>query len=78
MKKIFTFSLAAYKNTLSWILKILFGGGCRFQPTCSEYAKESIERFGPFKGTSLALRRLSRCHPWGAMGYDPVPKRFEF
>lgn len=51
----------------------LFPPSCRFTPTCSQYAIEAIRRHGPFKGLWLALRRLSRCHPWGGSGYDPVP-----
>lgn len=51
----------------------LFPPSCRFTPTCSQYAIEAIRRYGPFKGLWLALRRLSRCHPWGGSGYDPVP-----
>lgn len=47
---------------------------CRFLPSCSEYAAEAIERHGAVRGTSLALRRLARCHPWGGSGYDPVPQ----
>ncbi len=46
---------------------------CRFTPTCSQYALEAIRRHGPFKGGWLTLKRLSRCHPWGGSGYDPVP-----
>ena len=46
---------------------------CRFAPTCSEYAVEAIERHGALCGVALAGRRLARCHPWGASGYDPVP-----
>jgi len=51
------------------------GHCCRFQPTCSEYARQAIEIHGPIKGTWLTLKRLSKCHPWGKSGYDPVPKK---
>ncbi|MBR1517166.1 MAG: membrane protein insertion efficiency factor YidD [Bacteroidales bacterium] len=46
---------------------------CRYTPTCSQYAKEAITKYGPFKGGWLALRRILRCNPWGGSGYDPVP-----
>jgi len=46
---------------------------CRFTPTCSQYAVEAITKYGIFKGTWLAIKRLLRCHPWGGCGYDPVP-----
>jgi putative membrane protein insertion efficiency factor len=46
---------------------------CRFEPSCSRYAQQAIERYGFLKGALLALRRLGRCHPFRAMGYDPVP-----
>ena len=46
---------------------------CRFTPTCSEYARQAIRKYGPLKGMYLALKRLLRCHPWGGSGYDPVP-----
>jgi len=48
-------------------------GRCRFTPTCSSYAIEAIDRFGPFKGGWLSVRRFCRCHPWGGHGHDPVP-----
>ena len=63
-----------YRYLVSPVLHALApGSGCRFQPTCSEYAVIAIRKHGPFKGTWLAIRRLSRCHPWGDYGYDPVP-----
>ncbi|MDO5074529.1 MAG: membrane protein insertion efficiency factor YidD [Bacteroidales bacterium] len=46
---------------------------CRYQPTCSAYAIEALQKHGPFKGLYLAIRRILRCHPWGGHGYDPVP-----
>lgn len=46
---------------------------CRFTPTCSEYARQSLERHGALRGGWLSVRRILRCHPWGGQGYDPVP-----
>ncbi|MFN8049871.1 MAG: membrane protein insertion efficiency factor YidD [Acidimicrobiales bacterium] len=46
---------------------------CRFDPSCSTYAAESIATHGALRGSALAVRRLARCHPWGGQGYDPVP-----
>jgi uncharacterized protein len=51
----------------------MFAGSCRFLPSCSEYASEAIRRHGAFHGTVLAVRRLSRCHPFATPGADPVP-----
>lgn len=48
---------------------------CRYEPTCSEYALDAVRRFGPWRGSWLAARRLSRCHPFGPDGFDPVPGR---
>ena len=45
---------------------------CRFLPTCSQYALDAIEHYGPYKGSILAFKRLCRCHPWGGHGHDPV------
>jgi hypothetical protein len=49
--------------------------GCRYLPTCSTYAVEAVQHFGVVRGLWLASRRLSRCHPWGGQGIDPVPDR---
>jgi uncharacterized protein len=47
---------------------------CRFEPSCSHYAQEAIAKHGALRGLALTLKRLSRCHPWGGSGYDPVPR----
>ena len=46
---------------------------CRYQPSCSAYAITALSRYGAVKGSWLAVRRITRCHPWGGSGYDPVP-----
>lgn len=69
----------------AWILSIpvrfyrlfispFLGSNCRYQPTCSAYALEALERHGAMRGGWLALRRIGRCHPWGGHGHDPVPQ----
>lgn len=57
-----------------WLLSPLLGINCRYQPTCSRYALEALERHGAWRGSWLALRRIGRCHPWGGAGHDPVPE----
>ena len=48
---------------------------CRFDPSCSTYATVALERHGALRGSWLTVRRLARCHPWGGLGWDPVPDR---
>jgi uncharacterized protein len=68
------FALRCYKAYLS----MLFAGTCRFEPTCSQYAYQAIERFGVLRGVWLGSKRLVRCHPFsGKFGFDPVPDEFQ-
>jgi uncharacterized protein len=60
-------------RTYQWVLSPLLPKSCRFLPTCSDYAVEALQRHGIARGGWLVARRLSRCHPWGGSGYDPVP-----
>jgi putative membrane protein insertion efficiency factor len=66
--------LTLYRYTVSPVLHTLApGSGCRYEPTCSAYALQAVRQHGPMAGSWLAMKRLSRCHPWGGSGYDPVP-----
>ncbi len=68
------FALSFYKVYLS----VLLAGTCKYDPTCSRYAYEAIDRFGVLRGGWLGLKRLLRCHPFSArFGYDPVPEKWE-
>lgn len=74
MKYIAMGLIRLYQVTLSPLLP----PACRFEPTCSRYAYQAIDRFGFFKGGWLAVRRIGRCHPFHPGGYDPVPEEFNF
>jgi uncharacterized protein len=67
--------LAVYKRWFSPLLHALSPGGCKFVPTCSEYAAEAVAAHGPWRGSVLAAWRLLRCHPFTRGGFDPVPMR---
>ena len=56
-----------------WVISPLLGPKCRYTPTCSHYAVEAFKKYGLIKGFWLTVKRISRCHPWGGHGYDPVP-----
>ena len=56
-----------------YLISPLLGSSCRYTPTCSQYGVEAIEKYGPFKGGWLTLKRIGRCNPFGGHGHDPVP-----
>ncbi|MEJ2148195.1 MAG: membrane protein insertion efficiency factor YidD [Chloroflexota bacterium] len=74
MKYVAMALIRLYQLTLSPLLP----PSCRYEPTCSHYSYDAIERFGFFKGGWLAIKRISRCHPFHPGGYDPVPEEFHF
>ena len=69
--------LAGLVRAYQLVISPWLGPSCRFEPSCSAYALEAITGFGVVRGSGLALRRLSRCHPWHRGGHDPVPVRVE-
>ena len=71
MKHVLIALLKAYRFAIS----PLYGQVCRYHPTCSAYALEAVTQHGAVRGTWLSVRRIARCHPWAAGGYDPVPSR---
>lgn len=74
MKYLVIALLKAYRLLIS----PTYGQVCRYHPSCSAYALESVEAFGAGRGAWLAIRRIGRCHPWAPGGYDPVPPRFRW
>ncbi|MEM8878092.1 MAG: membrane protein insertion efficiency factor YidD [Pseudomonadota bacterium] len=62
--------IRAYQLSLSVVL----GRRCRYLPTCSEYTADAIRQYGPWPGFWIGLARVTRCHPWGGDGFDPVPQ----
>ena len=56
-----------------YLLRPVLGANCRFAPSCSDYAREAVEKYGAWKGAWLAMKRIARCHPYHPGGYDPVP-----
>ncbi|HUA64245.1 MAG TPA: membrane protein insertion efficiency factor YidD [Alphaproteobacteria bacterium] len=79
LRAILLFFIQLYRWIISPAQVFLFGGGCgcRFTPTCSQYAAEAIRRHGALAGSVMAIGRICRCHPLGGCGDDPVPTRPE-
>jgi len=69
MRQFFLFLIKFYQKAISPLL----GPRCRFYPTCSEYARQAITKYGALQGGILTVKRLSKCHPWHEGGYDPLP-----
>jgi putative membrane protein insertion efficiency factor len=74
LKKIMAFPLVVLIKFYQYVLSPYLGGSkCRYTPSCSQYTMDAIKKYGPIKGIFLGAKRLSRCHPGGGHGYDPVP-----
>ena len=73
VKLILSFPFIVLIKLYQWIISPLLGPKCRYTPTCSQYGIEALKKHGPIKGLWLTIKRVSKCHPWGGHGYDPVP-----
>ena len=73
MKRILIFPLIITIKFYQFFIYPLLGLNCRFNPTCSNYCMSSLQKHGLIKGVYLSILRISKCHPWGGSGYDPVP-----
>ncbi|MBI1341891.1 MAG: membrane protein insertion efficiency factor YidD [Terrimonas sp.] len=71
--QILSLPFIALIKVYQWVISPWLGPSCRFTPTCSHYAAEALKKHGVLKGLWLSLKRISKCHPWGGSGYDPVP-----
>lgn len=73
IKPFFSFIFLAIIRFYQLFISPFLGANCRYTPTCSQYGKEAILKYGPFKGGWMALKRIARCNPWGGHGHEPVP-----
>ncbi|WP_127845763.1 membrane protein insertion efficiency factor YidD [Psychroflexus aestuariivivens] len=73
IKKILVFPFIVLIKIYQLFISPLLASSCRFQPTCSHYALEAFRKHGLLEGLILSTKRISKCHPWGSSGYDPVP-----
>ncbi|HMD54203.1 MAG TPA: membrane protein insertion efficiency factor YidD [Phycisphaerae bacterium] len=78
LREITTKLLLLLLRIYQWTLSPIFGGRCRFSPSCSVYAVEAIQEYGPWRGSWMALWRILRCHPLAKGGYDPVAPKKNF
>jgi putative membrane protein insertion efficiency factor len=77
LNKIIIFPFILFIRVYQLIISPMLGSNCRFIPTCSEYAMESLKEYGLIKGIFLSIKRIGKCHPWGSHGYDPIPNKME-
>lgn len=73
MKKVIIFPFLAMIKFYQNFISPLLPSTCRYTPTCSEYAKQSLVKHGLIKGSFISVKRIIKCNPWGGNGYDPVP-----
>jgi len=73
VRQIFSFPFILAIKGYQLIISPWLGPKCRFTPTCSQYGIDALKKYGPFKGLWLTIKRLSKCHPWGPSGLDPLP-----
>mgnify|MGYP001337255840 FL=1 len=73
MKKFFIYPFLILIRIYQTLISPLLPSTCRFSPTCSEYSKQSLIKYGLIKGSILSVKRILKCNPWGGNGYDPVP-----
>ena len=77
INKIIALPLILIIKTYQIFISPMIGQNCRYLPTCSEYTVECLKKFGIIKGIYLSFKRISKCHPWGSHGYDPVPNKLK-
>jgi len=77
IKRIIIYMLISCIKIYQFFMSPILGQNCRYLPTCSEYSIESLKKFGIVKGIFISIKRISKCHPWGDHGYDPVPNKLE-
>tara|TARA_B100000674_G_C37701590_1_gene850806 strand:+ start:90 stop:335 length:246 start_codon:yes stop_codon:yes gene_type:complete len=71
--RIITIPIIVFIRFYQLFLSPIIGQNCRYLPTCSEYTIGCLQQFGLIKGIFLSIKRISKCHPWGNNGYDPIP-----
>ena len=75
INKYISFPLILMIRLYQLFISPLLGQNCRYLPTCSEYSVKSLKEYSLFRGSILSIKRISKCHPWGSHGFDPVPKK---